>query len=111
MAEKNAINSALITAAVAKVKEQKTFTGAWGVGEHLACMRYVAVDAINSASGEIDAWKKKPENAGKPEPKVGEWVNGKLKAAFASDPEFAYASNFQKLLIKAKEIQAGSSYE
>jgi len=99
MAEKNSISTAAAKA-VAKVKEGKAFEGKWGVGEHLACIRYLVMDAM--AEAKLDAEDVKT-------------VNEKLKEAFKANPELAYASNFQKLLISHGEIKAaakaGDEYE
>lgn len=110
MAQKKVINSALLAKAVAKVKEGKSFMGKWGVGEHLACMRYAAVDALADAESTMKVHNAKPENKDK-QIKFADAYNAVLKQAFASDPEFAYASNFQKLLVASGEIKETSEYD
>lgn len=102
MAEKKAIASTLLAGAFSRVKEQPGFAGAWGVDEHLAMLRYASTDALKSAQSMI-AKDSKLE--------LGATVNKLLKDAFAADPEAAYASNFQKLLVKAGELKAGGGYE
>jgi hypothetical protein len=94
----------LAAKAVARVKGNPAFPGSWGVGEHLAALRFMAVDALADAAN-------KPEvKAGKE--KIGDAFNGILKTAFAADPELAYASNFQKLLVKTGELKdLAPSYE
>ena len=99
MAEKKAIASTLAAGAVARVKEQGATS--WGVDEHLAFLRYMAVDAYKSAASM---------SAKNPAVKVEDNFNTLLKDAYAKDPEIAYASNFQKLLVKAGELKAGGGY-
>ena len=99
MAEKKAVASTLIAGAVAKVLQQGAVK--WGVGEHLALVRYCAMDAITQA-------EKDPASKGKP---LGEIVGARLKAEFGKDPEIAYASNFQKLLEKSGDLKASGEYE
>lgn len=115
MADKKTIGSVLASNAVARVKEQGSFAGAWGVDEHLACLRYMVVDAIKQAPGMLE---KSIASAKSPEEKaqlakltLADQVNIELRKAFSSDPELAYASNFQKLLIKAGELKSSGGYE
>lgn len=115
MPEKKTMSLAA-AAAVAWVKDQPSYAGAWGVGEHLALTRRMAIDALEPAQKMVG---QPVMRDGKPLVKDGKPVvhdlksalNTVLKAAHAADPELAYASNFQKLLVKCGEIQAGSEYE
>ena len=95
--------SGLAAKAVARVKGQPGFAGSWGVAEHLACLRYITMDAMADAANnpEVKAGKLKLPDA----------VNAALKLAFSADPELAYASNFAKLLVKTGELTEASQYE
>lgn len=105
--------------AVARVKEQTSFTGRWGGSEHLALLRYMCLDAIVEASnGKVGtplldkAGKPIIDKDGKPRVHtVVSLVNIALKQAFDADPELSYASNFDKLLKKCGEIPEGNEYE
>ena len=116
--------SALAAGAVARVKESASYTGKWGTNEHLACLRYMVIDAIAQATDgkELPNRAGRPalDKAGKPlvdkdgKPVVvtlAKAVNAILKAAFDADPELGYASNFDKLLKKMGEIPEGNEYE
>lgn len=101
--------------AVAKIKESPTFVKAqkWGVWEHLAFLRYLVADAIGQAEKNINAAQvaaKTPEEKAKAEKMTLEdEVNSLLKATFKDNPEIAYASNFQKLLVALNEIPKEAS--
>jgi len=108
MPDKKSIGT-LAAKSVARVKEQSRFNGKWGVAEHLACLRYMALDALAQETGR----KAKDGETLAP---VQDRFNAVLQEAFKCDPELAYASNFQKLLIKAGELEAakqtaGEAYE
>jgi hypothetical protein len=108
--------STLAAQAVARVKGQSTFTGAWGAEEHIALFRYMAVDAATSLV-KTPVFKGKGQDgkavtlkvvfaptAAKGEITLPDALNATLRAAFSQDPELAYASSFQKLLAKMGEI-------
>ena len=99
MAEKKSLASTLLAGAVARVKEQGATT--WGAGEHLAFLRYAALDAYKSAQSMASK---------QPGTKVEDHMAKLLKDAFSGDPEVAYASNLQKLLVKSGDIKAGGDY-
>lgn len=96
--------------AVARVKEQPSFVKAqkWGVGEHFACIRYMVRDAIAQAEKDINAAavaaKTPAEKEAAEKLTLEDAVNNILRAAFNANPELAYASNFQKLLIALGEV-------
>lgn len=111
MAKKNTM-STLAAGAVARVKGQAGFTGAWGTREHLACMRYMALDALSSATK--DKRLGQPVDAQKPD--GAKWtieglVDAQLKSAYNADPELGYASNFEKLLQACGEVKTAGEYE
>jgi hypothetical protein len=81
--------------AVARVKEQENFQDTWGSDEHLNAFRYLVSDIIE-ASKETDKAKQAVE------------VRKALKVVFDADPEWSYASNFQKVLVAMGEITASA---
>ena len=102
MAEKKSM-SGLAAKAVARVKGQRAALSEWGVAEHMACLRYMTLDAIAEAERKPDV------KVGKE--KLIDAVSASLKAAFAEDKELAYASNFEKLLRKCGELESSEAYE
>lgn len=122
MAEKKNMHVAT-AAAVARVKEQSSFSGKWGAPEHCAGQRYLTTDAIvrfeknpkvrvvGTDKKEVEATVVFKATAGAGEVTLQDAINSHLRAVYAADPEWAYASNMQKLLEKCGEIAVAADYQ
>lgn len=114
--KKKSIASSLVAGAVAKVMEQGAKD--WVKREHLAMIRYLAMDAVRQCKTVREAMVKAavtPEAKAQVEKLTdADLVGQALRKAFESDDEIAYASEFKKLLVASGELATAgptSGYE